>query len=52
MEHLHHQPRIDRGSLTKLDEVTDGAHDDKADANGLRDLDELAFIGFMSERRN
>jgi hypothetical protein len=33
--------------LTQLDEVSDGAHDQKAHAYGLGDLDEFSSIGCL-----
>jgi hypothetical protein len=34
------------GIRTELDKVTNSAHDQEADANGLGDLDELAAISY------
>jgi len=34
--------------VDELDDETDGAHDDEADADGLADLDEFALIGLCA----
>lgn len=39
-----HKDIVD-GDVDKLDEVTDGAHDNEAHTNSLADLDELSLVG-------
>ena len=37
--------RQEKGELTELDYVANGAHDEETDTNGLADLHELLSVG-------
>jgi len=46
MQHVTlEQQRGDGAQRTQLDNVADDAHDDKADAYGLGDLEEFPLVG-------